>query len=83
MSEMKPVAYATFCDAWITDHTADPIRAEQWREDGHDVKELHIIPADQVLVPRELLERLDSAISTKDSNTASIAISELRTLLLP
>ncbi|MOA30059.1 hypothetical protein D3C78_1511100 [compost metagenome] len=39
------------------------------------------LPADQVLVPRELLDRLNAAVSFKDSVAASIAISELRALL--
>ncbi|MBN0509252.1 hypothetical protein JTM45_33070, partial [Pseudomonas aeruginosa] len=35
--QVQPVAWAIFDGAWISDHTADPNRAEQWAEDGKNV----------------------------------------------
>ncbi|HCK4502995.1 TPA: hypothetical protein N0H38_004475 [Pseudomonas aeruginosa] len=43
----KPVAFAIFDGAWIDDHTADPIRAEQWEQDGKVVVKLYAAPVAQ------------------------------------
>ncbi|MCY1449193.1 hypothetical protein D9M71_659170 [compost metagenome] len=85
---MKPIAWATiYSCAGREDRVeigdANPAQermAETWGWQHRRVP-LVELPADQVLVPRELLDRLNAAVSSKDSVAASIAISELRALL--
>ncbi|MBI7981269.1 hypothetical protein JEY27_31990, partial [Pseudomonas aeruginosa] len=45
--QVQPVAWAIFDGAWISDHTADPNRAEQWAEDGKNVIALFAMPVQQ------------------------------------
>lgn len=80
---MKPEAWKitgsrTWCDKVVElEDRAD--RSIQERDDGSFKVPLYAIPDGQVLVPRELLERLYSS----DTATALTAAAELRTLLHP
>ncbi|MDG3690068.1 hypothetical protein L5B99_00890 [Pseudomonas aeruginosa] len=57
----------------------DMVRANPQDWPGYEVRELAVIPADHVVVPRELLERLYSS----DTATALMAAAELRAILYP
>ncbi|WP_121498099.1 hypothetical protein [Pseudomonas aeruginosa] len=57
----------------------DMVRANPQAWPGYEVRELAVIPAGHVVVPRELLERLYSS----DTATALMAAAELRAILYP
>lgn len=87
MPELKPIGL--FTDDHLADKSAttyDAEVADRWRQKGWQVTPLYAIPADQVLVPRELLE---AALKRSPAGTAEEfyarekAICELRALLRP
>ncbi|HBN9555353.1 hypothetical protein F3H16_27735 [Pseudomonas aeruginosa] len=57
----------------------DMVRANPQDWPGYEVRELAVVPAGHVVVPRELLERLYSS----DTATALMAAAELRAILYP
>lgn len=59
----------------------DMVKANPHDWPGYEVREFTAIPADQVLVPRELLERFDTAISQCDAVATAESVGELRALL--
>lgn len=62
----------------------DMVKANPQEWPGYEVRELREIPADQVLVPRELLKRVTSYAETLyDREQRAKGIEELRALLQP
>lgn len=85
MPELKPAAYL-IRNATARELRFDPLApSDKWHSYSTPAveKPLYEIPADQVLVPRELLDQLDIAIGQKDYATSESILNELRTLLHP
>lgn len=95
--QLKPT-----CWAWVTPEgrvcNAFPYRPEAedpyWVAKGYTTFPLYAIPADQVLVPRELLERIDTALTRHlaqhgpmrvppDPTDSDLVREEVRALLHP
>ena len=90
MSEMKPVAEIVQREPF-DDESPNPCKAIIWEgsnaeDDFPAGTKLYAIPADQVLVPRELLERAANVIwqeSVASTGFSSKLSEELRALLHP
>ncbi|MNR00606.1 hypothetical protein D3C85_1163840 [compost metagenome] len=87
--QLKPACYRSFFlsqpQHWqpCSKEHHDMVKASPSEWPGYEVQELYAIPADQVLVPRELLARLSAEYAEWEDVTAGRdnAVSELRAIL--